>query len=74
MTIAVDDAHFLRLALTPGVGARAAHALLSAFGEPAAVFAASTASLTPLVGDAVARRLSAPAEADIAARTDASLA
>ncbi|MBL8310111.1 MAG: DNA-protecting protein DprA [Burkholderiales bacterium] len=73
MPLATDDAQFLRLAFTPGIGARSAHALLSALREPAAVFSASVGTLTPVVGEAIARRLSAPPDVDIAERVDASL-
>ncbi len=52
---------WLRLALTPGIGPATARALLAAFGLPDAVFAARPAQLAPVVGEALARALAAPA-------------
>lgn len=59
MTTHADDSHYLRLALTPGVGSRTAHKLLAALGDVAAIFSASTATLTGIAGDKVARALMA---------------
>lgn len=57
MTTHADDGHYLRLALTPGVGSRTAHKLLTALGDIAAVFSASSATLTGIAGEKVARAL-----------------
>lgn len=55
-----DLAAWLRLAQTPGVGPVAARALLSRFGLPGNIFAASAAVLATVVPPAVVRALSAP--------------
>lgn len=59
MTTHADDGLYLRLALTHGVGSRAAHKLLTTLGDVAAVFSASTGTLTGIVGDKIARTLAA---------------
>ena len=48
---------WLRLGLTPGVGDRTAHKLLSAFGLPDAVFSQSQAALRTCVSERVAQSL-----------------
>ncbi|MDO9450759.1 MAG: DNA-processing protein DprA [Rugosibacter sp.] len=53
-------ADWLRLTHAPGVGNGVRRALLKAFGLPEAIFAASHASLTAVVGSAVAERLQRP--------------
>ncbi|MBI3147873.1 MAG: DNA-protecting protein DprA [Betaproteobacteria bacterium] len=52
------SAAWARLLLTPGVGPRTAHALLRAFGSAETVLDASQASLSPIVGEELARALS----------------
>jgi DNA processing protein len=59
MTTHADDSQYLRLALTHGVGSRAAHKLLAALGDVTAIFGASTATLTGIVGDRIARAIAA---------------
>jgi len=65
---------WLRLALTPGIGPATARALLAAFGLPDTVFAARAAQLAPVVGEALARTLAAPAPAAQAQAIDAAIA
>ena len=74
MTTHADDIHFLRLALTHGVGSRTLHKLLSELGDVAAIFAASRATLKPIVPDTVAAALAAPPTAETQAKIDESLA
>lgn len=56
----VEQRAWLRLSLTQGAGPRAARDLLSAFGLPGAIFAASHAALERVAGEAVASALLAP--------------
>lgn len=62
---------WLRLTLTPGLGPATVRRLLSVFGLPDAIFAASAATLAPHAGDALARELAGPASP---AQRDAMLA
>lgn len=48
---------WLRLTLIPGIGGESQRRLLQAFGEPAAIFAASASALRGVVGSALAERL-----------------
>lgn len=73
MTTHADDAHFLRLAFVRGVGTSAAHKLLSELGDIAAVFSASSATLSRVVGDAVARKIAAAADVETQTRIDEAL-
>jgi DNA processing protein len=57
MPLHTDDHHFLRLTLTRGVGARTAHKLLSELNDVAAIFDASEATLSKIVGEKSARAL-----------------
>ncbi|MCX8003582.1 MAG: DNA-processing protein DprA [Burkholderiaceae bacterium] len=66
-----ERAAWLRLALTPGLGPRTARALLSTFGLPQQVFAASAAALRQAVPEALAATLAAPPEAALARTIDA---
>lgn len=50
-------AAWLRLTLIPGIGGEGQRRLLQAFGDPAAVFAASSAALREVLGAALAERL-----------------
>jgi DNA processing protein len=62
-TLPLTDAElaaWLRLANTPGLSRRAAHALLRVFGLPQCVLAASHAALAEVVGAAAATALLAP--------------
>ena len=52
-----DLADWLRLALTPGLGAAGQRSLLSAFGLPGQVFATSRRQLATVVGETLADRL-----------------
>jgi DNA processing protein len=61
-----ERAAWLRLALTPAVGARTARALLAAFGLPQQIFAAPVDALAAVAGQAIAQCLVAPASDDIA--------
>lgn len=54
-----ERALWLRLVLTPGVGAGTALSLLRAYGLPEAIFAAGTGALTRVAGSEVAARLTA---------------
>ena len=54
-----ERAAWLRLALTPGLGARAARDLLAAFGLPGAIVDSSTSALAHVVGEQAARALAA---------------
>ncbi len=74
MTTHADDAHFLRLAFVRGVGAQAAHKLLSELGDIGAVFSASSAALSRVVGDAIAKKIAATPDAETQEKIDAALA
>ena len=74
MTVHVDDAHFLRLAFARGVGSVAAHKLLSELATISDVFAASSSTLSRIVGDALAQKISAVPEADTQRKIEESLA
>lgn len=74
MTTHADDPHFLRLALVRGVGSAAAHKLLSELGDIGSVFAASDAALSRVVGDPVARKITATPDAETQAKIDEALA
>jgi DNA processing protein len=50
-------AHWLRLTLIPGIGGEGQRRLLQAFGDPAAIFAASGGALRGVLGSALAERL-----------------
>ncbi len=64
-------AAWLRLTLTPGIGAEARRALLKACGLPQAIFAASPQALAAIVDPALAERLlHHECEADIEAALD----
>ena len=73
MTTHADDSHFLRLAFVRGVGSIAAHKLLSELGDIGNVFAASSATLSRIVGDAVARKIVATPDAETQAKIDEAL-
>src|SRR5690348_12134397 len=57
-------ARWLRLERTPGVGLDTARKLLTAFGLPENIFAASLAELQAVVTDRVARALLTPPDAE----------
>lgn len=67
-------ADWLRLEQADGVGCRSAHALLSAFGSPAAIFRAAPAALAAHVSPGQARALCAPVTPALAALVEATLA
>jgi DNA processing protein len=67
-------ADWLRLEQADGVGCRSAHALLSVFGSPGAIFEAGPAALAAHVSPGQARALCAPASPSLAARVEATLA
>jgi DNA processing protein len=69
-----DDALFLRLALTHGVGPRTAHKLLSAFGDIASVFGASEAMIAKLVSEKVAAALCREPDDETRKQIDVALA
>lgn len=52
-----DRADWLRLTLTPGIGGERQRQLLAAFGPPEAIFSASHAALSRVIGNALATRL-----------------
>jgi DNA processing protein len=66
-------AAWLRLERTPGIGPRSAQALLSAFGDPLAIFAAGHAALLDHVSPTQARALSLPPSNDTLRLLDATL-
>ncbi len=68
-----DDASFLRLAFTRGVGARAAHKLLLTIGDVGEVFAASELALSKIVGDKLAKALIAARTGDVEAKVQEAL-
>ena len=74
MTTHADDIHFLRLALTHGVGSRTLHKLLSELGDVAAIFAASRTTLGRIVPDTVAAALATTPTDETQAKIDESLA
>lgn len=67
-------ADWLRLEQADGVGCRSAHALLSAFGSPGAIFQAGPAALSAHVTPSQARALCAPAAPQLTALVEATLA
>jgi len=67
-------ADWLRLEQADGVGCRSAHALLSAFGSPGAIFAAGPAALSFHVSSSQARALCAPAAPALTALVESTLA
>jgi DNA processing protein len=69
-----DQAAWLRLMHTPGVGAVAARALLAAFGLPDAIFCAGFDALRRVVAAPVAMALAGPIPEPTQARIDAALA
>ena len=74
MTTHADDAHFLRLAFVRGVGSISAHKVLSELGDISAVFAASNATLSRIVGDAAAKKIAAIPDAETQVKIDEALA
>ena len=74
MTTHADDSHFLRLAFVRGVGSIAAHKLLSELGDISGVFDASSATLSRVVGDAVARKIVAVPDVETQTKIDEALA
>ncbi len=74
MTTHADDSHFLRLAFVRGVGSIAAHKLLSELGDINSVFDASSATLSRVVGDAVARKIVAVPDVETQVKIDEALA
>ena len=60
-TLDPERSAWLRLTLTAGLGPATARRLLAVFGLPDAIFAASTATLAPHAGEALARELAGPA-------------
>ncbi len=62
---APEQQAWLRLILTPGLSARAARELLSAFGLPGSIFEAPWAGLAAVVGNSMAQALRAPASAQL---------
>ena len=74
-TIGADElAAWLRLTETSGVGSETCRALLTAFGPPEEVFAASGAQLARIVTQRVAQSLRAPPDDKLLALTERSLA
>lgn len=67
-------ADWLRLEQASGVGCRSAHALLSAFGAPGAIFKAGVAALSVHVAPHQARALCAPGTPALATLVEATLA
>lgn len=65
---------WLRLVLTPGIGIRTAHKLLTAFGMPQEIFNASYHALKQNVPEKLAEQLHAPASDDIKALSDKTFA
>ena len=67
-------ADWLRLEQARGVGCRSAHALLSVFGAPRAIFDAGPAALSAHLGASQAQALCAPVTPELARLTEATLA
>jgi len=67
-------ADWLRLEQADGVGCRSAHALLSAFGSPSAIFSGGPAALSSHVSPSQARALCAPVAPRLTALVEATLA
>jgi len=67
-------ADWLRLEQASGVGCRSAHALLSVFGAPRAIFDAGPAALSIHLGASQAQALCAPVTPELASLTEATLA
>jgi len=57
VSVSEDLAQWLRLTLIPGIGGEGQRRLLQAFGEPAAIFAASGGALRAVLGSTLAERL-----------------
>ncbi len=74
MTTHADDGHYLRLAFTHGVGSRTAHKLLAELGEVSTIFRASSATLAGIVGDKLARAITASPDEATQTKLDESLA
>ena len=74
MTTDADDPHFLRLAFVRGVGSITAHKLLSELGAVSTVFDASSATLSRIVGNVVARKIAATPDAETQLKIDQALA
>lgn len=74
MTTHADDGHYLRLAFTHGVGSRTAHKLLAELGEVGTIFRASSATLAGIVGDKLARAITASTDEATQTKLDESLA
>ncbi len=74
MTTHADDIHFLRLALTHGVGSRTLHKLLSELGDVATILEASRTTLKRIVPENVATAISATPSSETQAKFDESLA
>ncbi len=74
MPLHPDDHHFLRLTLTRGVGARTAHKLLSELTDVAAIFDASEATLSKIVGEKSARSLKSSLDDAAQEKFDSALA
>ena len=73
MSLHADDPHFLRLTFVRGVGSVAAHKLLSELADIRAVFDASNATLSRIVGDMIARKISETPDAETQAKIDEAL-
>ena len=67
-------ADWLRLEQADGVGCRSAHALLSAFGSPAAIFRAAPGALAAHVSTSQAQALCAPVTPSLTALVESTLA
>lgn len=67
-------ADWLRLEQADGVGCRSAHALLSAFGSPGAIFSAGRAALSSHLSSGQAQALCAPVTPRLTALVEATLA
>ncbi len=68
-----DLVTWLRLILTPGIGIRTAHKLLTAFGMPQEIFDASFNALKRVVPEKLAEQLHAPIPDDIKALSEKTL-
>jgi DNA processing protein len=74
MPLLDDELLWLHLALTPGVGTRTAHRLLSEFGGVAEVFAAGERALARVVEERVARAIRADPAPELVAALEATRA
>jgi DNA processing protein len=70
MTTHTDDPHFLRLAHVHGVGAQTAHKLLAELGDVESIFASNASSLSRIVGETLAKKITTLPTATVQTKID----